>query len=565
MKYRNYLFFAFNLRLSASLLINPSFLLLGTLEIGRMQIIVKFFYFHKIFILFLTLISFNIITFSIWYIKKEEFLLFWKLLFGFIISIEVLVCGGSLISVFIGWEGVGIISFLLIRWFSRREEALFGGKKAVFYNRIGDFRVFLLILIERSQNFSFIGLSSLNLILRINFWILFLLLVRLAVLVKSAQFIFSPWLTSAIEGPTPVRSLLHRRTIVVAGVIFFYLCFPLISKVGLSKVFLILRIISVLAASLRAIFYKDIKKVVALSTGRQLGFIIIILSLGFPQLTLLHLMLHGFFKALLFLSRGRYIHNALSRQNRSYLVRFWGQNQKILIFRRLVGLIRLPFFGSFSRKHEFIRLCLFSPWQKPFLFFIIFLCLSLTISYRWSLTHKILFQKISYRGGNLKINFLIREKNYKSIFKNEIIPLRFIFLLILGSAWVISPIFLSAPSIRSPILNFLILVSFLWISVIGIVIYLIREVIKEIEYKISPLIFFFLSPFFHHLLLYRGKIICEFLDLTSEKVGLRWYWKKPTLQLYNLGHKKINSRESVSIILLNTIIIFSNFIIIIRL
>ena len=292
-----------------------------------------------------------------YYMGEEEVGVFKTLLSSFLFLILCIFSRRNLFTIFFGWEGVGVLSFLLIGWYSSREEATLGAKKAVFYNRVTDFLFLALLVRERRTMFLLGGpaeggwpgagfsLTSLVFLRRLLF----------VFLGKSAQFIFHPWLTRAMEGPTPVRSLLHRSTIVVAGVFCLFLFSHSLfflgeSGTGVSPLTLLL--LTLLMTSLRALFMKDVKKIIALSTTSQLSFMGILIMGGLPSLGLFHLICHGFFKALLFLRRGVSIHRGGDVQDHRKLK--WETKSPLeatlFLFSR-VGLIGLPFLGAFFSKH----------------------------------------------------------------------------------------------------------------------------------------------------------------------------------------------------------------------
>merc|ERR1712150_274645 len=166
------------------------------------------------FMFFCTGITFSVQIFRIYYLPQSEILLFSIIIYNFMVLIILLTRGVNFLSVFLGWEGVGVLSFILIGWFSSREEATKSAKKAILFNRVTDFFFLILVFFEiRDADFFFKEAPVFGFIVTIASFSF--ILCRAG---KSAQFMFHPWLTAAMEGPTPVRSLLHRSTMVVAGV-----------------------------------------------------------------------------------------------------------------------------------------------------------------------------------------------------------------------------------------------------------------------------------------------------------------------------------------------------------
>ncbi len=354
-----------------------------------------------IFMVFCVSIGRCVLLFRVYYIPPSELNSFSFILFQFIIFIIYLTRGINMLRMFLGWEGVGLISFLLIGWFSSREEAISGAKKAVLFNRFTDFFFFFLILIERGELIWFfsneIRRGREKNYLNSNYFVFFGFFFSASFFFrtagKSAQFVFHPWLTAAIEGPTPVRSLLHRRTIVVAGV---YLLFFLSPYLESGNYYLTLKLIffsslfTLIRSSLWALFQTDIKKIVALSTTSQLSFIICLICFGFPDLAFLHLILHGYFKALVFIGRGVGIHSRSSSTQDVRKIGASSRNKYLIVFFFVgnLGLIGMPFFGSFNSKHQFLSLfkendsILIRMLQTSiFRGFFLFVSSSLTVSY----------------------------------------------------------------------------------------------------------------------------------------------------------------------------------------
>nr|YP_009700154.1 NADH dehydrogenase subunit 5 [Ophiura sarsii]QEP94706.1 NADH dehydrogenase subunit 5 [Ophiura sarsii]QHT54203.1 NADH dehydrogenase subunit 5 [Ophiura sarsii]QYF07889.1 NADH dehydrogenase subunit 5 [Ophiura sarsii] len=262
-------------------------------------------------------VTWSIIEFSHYYMENDPSKnTFISTLILFLLFMLLLVTSNSLFLLFIGWEGVGIMSFILIGWWFTRADANSSALQAIIYNRIGDSGMILFMIIMISSNNSWnlneiIFLSEDSPIINIA-----ILGIILAAVGKSAQFSLHPWLPAAMEGPTPVSALLHSSTMVVAGVFLLFRCSPLINSFpwALTLISLIGSITALYAASVALTQY-DIKKIVAYSTTSQLGLMVVALGIGAPNLALFHICTHAFFKALLFLCSGSIIHSFNNEQD----------------------------------------------------------------------------------------------------------------------------------------------------------------------------------------------------------------------------------------------------------
>ena len=263
-------------------------------------------------LLLVTGLSLVIQVFSTSYMKDDEKYTSYFTYFNFFVfSMLLLVMSSNFLVMFMGWELVGLSSYLLISFWSNKESASKAGNKAFIINRIGDFGflIGLMIVLNTFETFDFKTVMSLSSTISESTVTIICLFLLLGAFGKSAQFPLFSWLPDAMEGPTPASALIHAATMVTAGVFMLVRVSPLLQHSETAKLLIaIFGLLTALIAAFSAINQYDIKKVLAYSTISQLGFMFIAIGSGAYVAAIFHLVTHAFFKALLFLGAGAVIH-----------------------------------------------------------------------------------------------------------------------------------------------------------------------------------------------------------------------------------------------------------------
>jgi proton-translocating NADH-quinone oxidoreductase chain L len=276
--------------------------------------------------------------------------LFLSYLTLFTFFMVVLLVSPNYVQLFMGWEGVGLTSYLLVNFWHTRVQANKSALKALIVNRVGDlfFLYALFLLVKHGDTLSFVDLSG----ERHPGTALFVVAAAAA---KSAQLGLHTWLPDAMEGPTPVSALIHAATMVTAGIFLLYRAPHLVEEI---RPFLVaLGALTAVFAGTVALFQFDLKRVIAYSTCSQLGFMVVAFGVGSTELSVYHLGNHAFFKALLFLLAGLVIHSLADEQD---LRRMGGLSSTLPVSYALfvvgnLALAGFPFLSGFYSKDSIME------------------------------------------------------------------------------------------------------------------------------------------------------------------------------------------------------------------
>ena len=377
-------------------------------------------------ILIVNLISALVQFYSIGYMREDKSIArFFCYLNLFSFFMLILVSSGNLLQLYLGWEGVGLCSYLLISFWFYKKSASNASLKAFIVNRVGDmFFILGIILIYLTFNsITFTNIfSNLNDYEGIKYNFLFFdvdviniicLFLILGAMGKSAQIGFHTWLPDAMEAPTPVSALIHAATMVTAGV--FLICkmsFFFNNSIFASNFIVLIGSITAIFAASVALTHNDIKKIIAYSTCSQLGFMFIAAGFSLYNLAIFHLVIHAFFKSLLFLGAGSVIHSLNHEQNIKKMGKLWKKLPLTYIV-MIIGSLALsgiPFFSGYYSKELIINSGLSSDlFLSRYVYFISIITVLLTSAYSFRLIYYVFHGPLKF--SNIQYN-KIKETSF---------------------------------------------------------------------------------------------------------------------------------------------------------
>lgn len=351
-------------------------------------------------------ISANVLRFSNIYISLEKYQdRFTILVLLFILSINILIFLPHFIILLLGWDGLGIVSFILVIYY-QNSKSLGAGIITALTNRIGDVILLLAIAWTINQGHWLITNIWESSILKYQ-----VIAIIVAAITKRAQIPFSRWLPAAIAAPTPVSALVHSSTLVTAGVFLIIRFYNFLHTLPyFNSIILFIAVSTIFIAGFSATIECDIKKIIALSTLSQLGIIITRIGLNAPNLAYFHIVTHALFKALLFICAGAFINEHLHTQDLRWMgnLLFQIPTARACITLANLALCGFPFIAGFYSKDLIIEASI-NINHNIFIVFIAFFSLGLTSFYSARFSLVVLW------GPNLSNSFIQIKEHIKII------------------------------------------------------------------------------------------------------------------------------------------------------
>nr|AAS77039.1 NADH dehydrogenase subunit 5 [Aleurochiton aceris] len=350
------------------------------------------------------MITTSIIVYSKLYMENSNKLTtFIKIIMLFIMSMTILIFSTNMISMLLGWESLGLTSFVLIMFYQNKK-SIMSAMYTMIMNRFGD----IMILISMLNMMNLNTWSYTSTMINNNITILSLLMV--GAFSKSAQIPFSSWLTEAMAAPTPISALVHSSTLVTAGIYLIIRFEESIKYKTINMVIFLISLTTLIMASMNSLTEMDLKKLVALSTLTQLSTMFITVSMNLYELAMFHIVVHAMFKALIFLCSSTFI-----ACNNTQDMRKMKTNEMLPVTTMSINIASLslcgfPFISGFYSKDLIMEMILVNklPWVSAIIFYLCMLC---TLIYSMKMMTILNMKKSKMTVKNVK------EKNEQVISK----------------------------------------------------------------------------------------------------------------------------------------------------
>nr|YP_011018083.1 NADH dehydrogenase subunit 5 [Eucosmetus incisus]WQH58281.1 NADH dehydrogenase subunit 5 [Eucosmetus incisus] len=449
----------------------------------------------------------------------------------FVISMCLMIISPNLISILLGWDGLGLVSYCLVIYF-HNFNSYNAGMLTILINRIGDVAILMSIgIMLNNGSWYFIYYSY-----YLSMWsFLLMLFIILAAFTKSAQIPFSSWLPAAMAAPTPVSALVHSSTLVTAGV-YLLIRFSYLFNYFDMSFFLLISVLTMFMSGLGAVFEYDMKKIIALSTLSQLGMMMSILFMGFPLVSFYHLLTHAFFKALLFLCSGLFIHCVNDIQDIRYMGGFINNLPYTSICFGIsnLSLCGLPFLSGFYSKDMILELMNIYSFNS-FVFFLFYFSVGLTVFYSMRLIYYCMINYVGLLTCNLY--------NEDYVMMNSMLFVAFM-SIIKGSflSWIIFPnpnMLLISFNLKILVLM-IIIFGFLFGYFFNLMYYNFLIYVFVYNFYLEFLSFMWFMPFFNSYMIYSKGFIVSLNFIKYLEFGWGEFLFSNFLVYFNIYLSKFN-------------------------
>nr|YP_010713314.1 NADH dehydrogenase subunit 5 [Lychas mucronatus]WDA95766.1 NADH dehydrogenase subunit 5 [Lychas mucronatus] len=523
----------FSIQSNISFLISFSFM---NIKSSNMEFILILDWISMTFSSAVLLISSMVLLFSEEYMESEKYKArFTFLVLLFILSMLMLIISPNMMSILLGWDGLGLVSYCLVIYY-QNSRSYNAGMITILSNRIGD--VMIIMAIALLLPFGSWDLISMNSILKSP---VIALLILVAAMTKSAQIPFSAWLPAAMAAPTPVSALVHSSTLVTAGV-FLLIRFHNMIPTEILILLMISSTLTMFMAGISATLETDLKKIIALSTLSQLAIMMLALSMKMWKLAYFHMVTHAMFKALMFLCAGYIIHNSKNTQDIRKMGEIISSSPTISICFLIssLALMGVPFTAGFYSKDLILETMLTSSLSQP-IFLMIILSFGLTMLYSFRISFQVLWSSKS-----APTNIMFKESITMTT------PTTFLALMAIVMGALISWTLFETPSYNPLPLN---LMSLSWELVLsglllGLTIWALPSLSNlksKVSYLFSGNMWFLpsMSPTLPLNMINQSKVI-KFMELGwSEEIG-----PQGTHKIISLTSKAISTTQKFNLILL---------------